>query len=300
MDSRSGGPAGRGRDGAGCSRTGRLGIRHNLRGRGCQLQHQVHESSDGVNAAAAGDTLLVKGTCTGDTRIFKDLTITGQSSGGTKTATLNGGGLYIGGVATVTLNSLVITQGSGITNDGTLILNGGTITGNAGNSAGAIFNNGTVTLNGDTAITGNTGSTAGAIFNNGTVTLNGNTAYRQHRRRSHRRRHRQQRQRHADHERHAGATGTPRPAEALKAGAPIPATLNMNGNSASPATAPRRRRGHLQQRRTVTMNGSSAITGNTATFSGGGIFENCGAPLVGVTARNVYGNTPDNINNGGC
>src|SRR3954469_1129162 len=45
-----------------------------------------------VNAAAAGDTVFVKGTCTGTTSIDKDLTVTGQGSGGTKTATLNGGG----------------------------------------------------------------------------------------------------------------------------------------------------------------------------------------------------------------
>src|SRR4051794_33902296 len=49
---------------------------------------------DAVNAAAAGDKLFVKGTCTGGTSIDKDLTVTGQSNGGTKTATLDGGGQF--------------------------------------------------------------------------------------------------------------------------------------------------------------------------------------------------------------
>jgi hypothetical protein len=35
------------------------------------------------NAASAGDTLLVRGTCVGTTKISKDLTINGQGSGGT-------------------------------------------------------------------------------------------------------------------------------------------------------------------------------------------------------------------------
>lgn len=46
-----------------------------------------------VDAAAAGDTLFVKGTCTGATTISTDdLTITGQSNGGAKTATLDAAG----------------------------------------------------------------------------------------------------------------------------------------------------------------------------------------------------------------
>jgi hypothetical protein len=47
-----------------------------------------------VAAAAAGDTLLVKGFCHSFTRITSgDLTITGQSNGGTKTATLDATGV---------------------------------------------------------------------------------------------------------------------------------------------------------------------------------------------------------------
>src|SRR5262245_43163375 len=43
-----------------------------------------------VNAASAGDTLFVKGTCVGTSTIDRNLTITGHSNGGKKTGTLDG------------------------------------------------------------------------------------------------------------------------------------------------------------------------------------------------------------------
>jgi putative cofactor-binding repeat protein len=94
---------------------------------------------DAVTAAAPGDALFVKGTCTGATTIGENLTITGQSNGGNGTATLNGGGSRTHGVlqinsATVTLNTLIITGGRG----------------------GGIYNfDGTATLNDSSSITGN-------------------------------------------------------------------------------------------------------------------------------------------------
>jgi len=148
---------------------------------------------DAVNAAAAGDTLFVKGTCTGGTGIDKDLTISGQSASGTKTATLNGGGqtsvLGIGNGVSVTLNTLVITNGfairggGGIINAGTVTLNGSTVTGNTASSledplvgGGGILNDGgAVTLN-DSAVSGNTSFVVGGGISNsvfGTVTMNG-------------------------------------------------------------------------------------------------------------------------------
>ena len=133
-----------------------------------------------VNAAAAGGTLSVTGTCTGTTEIGKNLTITGQNNGGTTTATLNGGGpeaaLTIDAGIAVTLNTVVITNGGngqtggGIYDPGdAVILNGSTVAGNAGSSLGigaGIVNatlfpggdfrsSGTVTLN-NSSITGNT------------------------------------------------------------------------------------------------------------------------------------------------
>ena len=133
-----------------------------------------------VNAAAAGGTLSVTGTCTGTTEIGKNLTITGQTNGGTMTATLNGSGqvpvLTIDAGIAVTLNTMIITNsGNGQTGGsiydpgGTVILNGSTVAGNAGSSLGigaGIVNatlfpggdfrsSGTVTLN-NSSITGYT------------------------------------------------------------------------------------------------------------------------------------------------
>jgi hypothetical protein len=146
-----------------------------------------------VNAAAAGDTLFVKRTCTGTTTISKNLTISGQSASGTKTATLNAGNpssdrvLTVQGGASVTLNTLIITGGNtgaggGIANisSGTVTLNQSTVTGNAALfEGGGIFNEGTVTLN-DSTVTDNFAagfffSVGGGIANisTGTVIMNG-------------------------------------------------------------------------------------------------------------------------------
>jgi hypothetical protein len=145
-----------------------------------------------VTAAAAGDTLFVKGACTGTTAIGKNLTISGHSSSGTKAATLNGGGqggsvLTIDTGVSVTLNTLVITNGfpaGGIINaGGTVTLNGSTVSNNitfAPPGGGGILNaGGTVTLNGST-VTENTanligGVGGGGITNSqfGTVTMSG-------------------------------------------------------------------------------------------------------------------------------
>ena len=132
-----------------------------------------------VNAAAAGGTLFVTGTCTGTTEIGKNLTVTGQNNGGTETATLDGGqepALTIDAGIAVTLNTMVITNGGngqiggGIYDPGdAVILNGSTVTGNTGGSLGIgagivnatlfpggnVRSGGTVTLN-NSSITGNT------------------------------------------------------------------------------------------------------------------------------------------------
>jgi hypothetical protein len=155
-----------------------------------------------VTAAAPGDTLFVKGTCTGTTEIGKNLTIGGHSASGTKTSTLDGGGqgtvLAIDSGVTVTLNTLIITggktgrfsSGGGIANDGTLTLNSTTVTDNTTLREGGGIDNvgGAVTMNGSSAVTANSASLGGGIFNfslsnrPGTVTMNdgasitGNTA----------------------------------------------------------------------------------------------------------------------------
>lgn len=98
---------------------------------------------DAVDAAAAGDTLFVKGTCAGTTEISKKLTISGHSAGGTKTGTLvgdapqfQGGVLVIDSGVSVTLNTMIITNGHAVAggaifNEGTLTLNSSTVRGNS-------------------------------------------------------------------------------------------------------------------------------------------------------------------------
>lgn len=153
------------------------------------INHSYTSLQDAVTAAAPGDTLFVKGTCTGTTEIGKNLTISGHSASGKKTATLSGGFqgnvLTIDGGTTVTLNTLIITNGQvglfggGIYNGGTVTVNGSTITGNtAGNIGGGIANYGTITLNGSIIGANNADDTAaGGIYNapGHTVTLNGST-----------------------------------------------------------------------------------------------------------------------------
>jgi len=134
--------------------------------------HSYATLQDAVNAAAAGGTLFVTGTCTGTTEIGKNLTVTGQNNGGTMTATLNGSGqvpvLTIDAGIAVTLNTMIITNsgngqigGSIYDPGGTVILNGSTVTGNTGSSlgVGAGMVNATVFPGGD-------------VRSGGTVTLN--------------------------------------------------------------------------------------------------------------------------------
>ena len=110
-----------------------------------------------INAAAAGSTLLVDGTCTGNFYIDKDLTLSGPAildGGGVPTqygATLNVA------AGTVVLNNLVIQDGVGIDNIG-----------------GGIWNGSQLTLN-HSAVTHNTTDVAGGVFNMGQLTLNNST-----------------------------------------------------------------------------------------------------------------------------
>ncbi len=92
-----------------------------------------------VDAASAGDTLRVKGTCVGSTTIAKDLAITGKSGRGYGPATLDGDHtgrvLTISEGVTAALTGLRITNGTatgggGINNHGTLTLVRSVVTGN--------------------------------------------------------------------------------------------------------------------------------------------------------------------------
>ena len=111
--------------------------------------HRYRSLQTAVNAAAAGATLSVAGTCTGTTTVGKNLTIGGHAN-----ATLNGGKagsvLTIDAGASVTLNTLIITNGSGTEGSG-----------------GGIYNFGPVTPKDHSTVSNNTaGSVGGGIYNN--------------------------------------------------------------------------------------------------------------------------------------
>jgi putative cofactor-binding repeat protein len=244
-----------------------------------------------VDAASAGDTLKVKGTCVGTTTISKNLTVDGQSNPAFGAPTLDGGGSgpVVTARATVAFNNLTIRngntvaapfpgdQGGGIFNDGTLTLTGVTVTANSAWEGGGIFNwaGGTVTLI-ESAVSGNhadggeaggvLGKGGGGIFNwaGGTVTLidstvSGNTS--------------------------AGGWGGGI-YEDLEASVTLRGSSSISGNSADAGG------GIFITYAMVTCLDGSSITGNLV---GGGI-GGYGETLVGcVAGGNVSGNLPFDI-----
>ncbi len=129
---------------------------------------------DAIDAAATGDTIRVRGSCTGRFTIDRDLTIIGSPS-----ATLDGGGagtvVSVDSGVTVTLANLTVQHGfsdlgGGIYNDGTLSLRNSNVSNNTASSESG--NCGTSTLL----------CFGGGIYNDGTLSLknsivSNNTAY---------------------------------------------------------------------------------------------------------------------------
>jgi hypothetical protein len=245
---------------------------------------------DAVNAATAGDTLDITGTCKGTTTIGENLTLTGS----TANATLDDSGgqgtvLTIAYGATVTLNTLTITggnpvgfnSGGGIANEGTATLNGSTVTGNTADNGGGISNYDTMTLNGST-ITGNTAaSDGGGIYNGGTLTLNSDST--------------------VGNSTVADNTADTQGTSDVGAGGGISNDGSLTLNGSSTVTGNNGGAGYgggiFNESGTVTMNGTSTVTSNTAA-SGGGIMTGCASGLnnaVAGTSGNVYSNHPDDI-----
>lgn len=149
-----------------------------------------------VDAAAAGDALKLKGTCTntarGGIRIGRNLTITGRSNNGFGPAVVafasdgftRSSVIRIDAGANVTLTGLTITRGSGGFGDGgggirvsgTLVLNDSLVSGNSSVSGGGISvaTTGNVTLN-RTRVANNFGLFGGGIENQGVLTVNDST-----------------------------------------------------------------------------------------------------------------------------
>jgi hypothetical protein len=136
----------------------------------------------GIDAAASGDILIVKGTCVGISTITQDLRLQGVSNPAFGEATLDGDALgsvlAVSGPVTVAINGLTIangsaTEGGGIFNwYGTVALVDSVVHGNTAATGGGISNRyGEVAVT-DSTISGNVGISGGGIFTaGGTFTL---------------------------------------------------------------------------------------------------------------------------------
>ncbi len=139
---------------------------------------------DAVNAATAGDTLKVTGTCTGSTTIAVNLTIEGDNDPILGIPTLVGSGsgtvVTIQSTATVTIRSLVITggvdtTGGGIHNAGMLTINHSTVENSKATSGGGIYSSGTLTLDNSTVTNNLAFTVGGGIYSSGTLNINRST-----------------------------------------------------------------------------------------------------------------------------
>jgi nitrous oxidase accessory protein NosD len=129
-----------------------------------------------INNAAPDSVLSVKGTCTGNFTIAKDLTLRGIG------ATLDGGGS--GTVLTVnsgvsadlaffTIKAGHSSSGGGILNNGTLVLAFTPVSNNTADLGGGIYNNrGAMRVIAASQVSNNMADIGGGIFNNhGTIFL---------------------------------------------------------------------------------------------------------------------------------
>ena len=255
----------------------------------------------GIDAAAAGDTLIVKGTCIGTATITKDLTLRGVSSG-PFVATLDGNGvgpvLSVTGTVVVAIDNLLVTNGTtGIAESfgGTLTVSHSTVSGNSGRGVfvhqdstltlnnstvsanedgGIASDNGSIlTLNGST-VSGNTSSGAAGIFayngGGGTVTLNNSTV--------------------------SGNTATgPGGGMFFYYG-----TVTLNDSTINGNTAIEGNGGGVADidGDAFILNGTSTVNDNVAGLNGGGIYVVklfYGTLVNCISGVNVAGNSPDNI-----
>jgi hypothetical protein len=234
-----------------------------------------------VDAAEAGATLDVRGTCRGTTTISKNLTINGEQVDGFTDPILDGNRrgsvLTIDAGVTVVLKSLTITagiglHGGGIYNAGELTIERSDITNNsASQGGGGIYNLplAKIALT-DSRVTGNSAFSAGGIDANGDVTLT-NSAVTSN-----------------------VAIGGPGGGIGISSGAKT--TLidsTVSGNSASNGGGLAMTNAQLTQ-----VNGS-VISGNTASASGGGIYVYGIPTSVTLTDSAVSGNAAAGAGAGG-
>ncbi|WP_327126348.1 hypothetical protein [Streptomyces sp. NBC_01727] len=131
-----------------------------------------------ITAASPGDTLLVRGTCSGPFTIGKDLTLRGVG-GAVLDGNQAGSTVTVGSGARVLLDHVILTHGSaassggGVNNQGTLTLSRSVVRDNTAPSGagGGIHNQGTLTVIGSTVADNYSLGAGGGINNNGYLTV---------------------------------------------------------------------------------------------------------------------------------
>ena len=267
-----------------------------------------------VNAASAGDTLRIQGTCPGTTTVAIDLTLTGRQPGlHAAPPTLDGGGagsvLTVAPGANVAIKSLTITDGAttagdlggGITDDGGVVtVSHSLITANSAMFGGGIENDQGEVVVDQSTITDNAATVDGGgidTFPSGTVTVSGDSRV-------------------SDNTAGLNGGGI---AHFGSGALTLRGTTRVNGNSApnggggiydaQTGTVTLRNASSVNRNTaggdggainshgggTVVMRGRSTIRDNTAGGDGGGIFNNGGVLEGVVPRRNVFGNAPDDV-----
>lgn len=220
-----------------------------------------------VDAASAGDRLLVRGICHGITTIRRDLSIRGVRPAGAPVPTLDGDGLGVTLLtaqrAVVTMRSLTITGGDGYGAEGPPYANGG-----------GIVNRGRLTLR-DVIVTGNHAHCGGGISAQGPLVLRGTTSI--------------------DHNTATMCGGGIDIDATLRAASVVMRDAVTVHDNTSDGYAGGIDLWAGDHGATLTMRGTSAVRGNSA-VNGGGILNDRGV-LVGIDCASPgtrsHDNTPD-------
>jgi hypothetical protein len=262
----------------------------------------------GIDAAASGDTLVVKGTCIGSSTVPKDLTLRGKSNPAFGVATLDGDHLgsvlSVAGGVTVAIAKLTVTNGTGVDGGGiangdasTVILSDSTVAGNTGQNGGGISNSGNSTfIVQNSAINGNAaGISGGGIFseNGSTLTLNnsivsGNIA---------------QFPGGGIFSFNGGGgvvtlTNSEVSGNSAELGGGIAfifGTVSLDDSTVTGNTASLNGGGVFDTVGTFSLIGSSTVTANAAGLNGGGIFNSGGTLINCISGVNVTANSPNDI-----
>jgi hypothetical protein len=265
----------------------------------------------GIDAAASGDTLVVRGTCVGSSTVAKDLSLRGKSNRAFGVATLDGDHLgsvlSVAGGVTVAISKLTVTsgttgvEGGGIANRdaSTVILSHSTVAGNTAQDGGGISNSGNSTfIVQKSAIKGNAAGTGGGgIFseNGSTLTLynsivSGNVA---------------QSTGGGIFSFNGGGgvvtlTNSEVSGNSSEFGGGIAfifGTVSLNDSTVTGNSATLNGGGVFDTEGTFSLIGSSTVTANAARQNGGGIFiSSFGGTLINcISGVNVTANSPNDI-----